>query len=269
MIIDKIKDILGMKAEKKRPTHPVEETQKPMKIKERLQIELMNELEPLGFKHLKSKQVFKKVIDKNTTVFVLYEAASYHRGFTDVELSASGNYADVEEIIFNLNDIKPVKDQHFGLFSRMQRLMPEGESANWDFVFRDSDSEEVIKQKLQKIIWRMKTILLPYVDRLSHRDTAFEEAIALDKKFLIWYKCAIPVMYCVWKHDKKKAFEYLEQRRLQLLSFVKPWEWDRVDAFRNGERFSDGKYPTKALSYLDFMTVAEKFKKWADEQEWD
>lgn len=269
MKIDKILKLFGMKAEKKRPTHPVAEIQKPMKIKERLQIELMNELEPLGFKHLKSKQVFKKVIDKNTTVFVLYEAASYHRGFTDVELSASGDYADVEEIIFDINGITPVKGQHFGLFSRMQRLMPEGESANWDFVFRDSDSEEVIKQKLQKIIWRMKTILLPYVDRLSHRDTAFEEAIALDKKFLIWYKCAIPVMYCVWKHDKKKALEYLEQKRLQLLSFVKPWEWDKVEAFRNGERFRNDERSVSAANYLDYMTIAEKFKKWADEQDWD
>lgn len=233
-----------------------------MKIIERIQLALQAELEPRGFRYLKSRTTFVKNVDKNTSLELVYDADCFHHGFTDITLLSGANYRDIEEILYELKNVTVAKPG--GFVCRLQWILPEGESANPDFSFRDNEGDEVFLQKLEKLIWRMKTYALPYIERLSHKDSAIDEAAILDRKGLIFQEGVVPVMYCVWKHDKKAALDYLEEKRLRLLKRVKPDEWELLERFKKGERFGE-QTPYQAAIYDEFMTFANRFKAWVEE----
>lgn len=236
-----------------------------MKLKEKIQIAIQAELEPLGFRYYKSRSVFERNVDRDTTVGMLYDADCFHQGFTDITLYPRASYRDIEEVLYRLINKTVAEDGHFGFVCRLQWLMPEGESANWDFNFRESDNEEIYNKKLEKLLWRMRTYALPYIERLSHKDSAIEEAAVLDRKDLIFSEGVVPIMYCVWEHDPKAALEYLEEKRLRLLGRVKPEEWELLDRFKSGERFGE-KNPLHAFAYDNFIDFANRFEKWVEEQ---
>ena len=234
-----------------------------MTIKDKIRIAIQAELEPLGFRYYKSTNVFKHRIDNSTTVELVYDADCFHSGFTDVTLLSGTSYRDIEEVLYKMTNRTVAKDGHFRLVGRLQWLMPEGESANLDFSFRDNDDEDVNNKKLEKLLCRMNTYALPYIERLSHRDSAIEEAAVLDKKGLIFSEGVVPIMYCVWKRDKNAALEYLEEKRLRLLGRVKPEEWELLDRFKAGERFGE-KNPLYAHAYEKYMDFANMFEKWVE-----
>ena len=236
-----------------------------MTLKEKIQIALQTELEPLGFRYVKSMRSFKRNVDENTTVKLVYDADCFHRGFTDVTLLSGAYYQDIEEVLYKLTNQTVAKNGHFGFVCRLQWLMPEGESANLDFCFGECDSEETYNKKLERLLWRMKAYALPYIERLSHKDSAIEEAAVLDRKDLIFSEGVIPIMYCVWKHDKKAALDYLEEKRLRLLERVKPEEWDYLERFKKGELLGE-KRPLHAYACDKFLGFANRFEKWAEEQ---
>ena len=72
-------------------------------------------------------------------------------------------------------------------------------------------------------------------------------------------------MHCLWKHDKKAALDYLEEKRLRLLEWVEPWEWELMERFKNGERFGDKK-PVGAMNYENYMDFVAKFREWLNHQ---
>lgn len=236
-----------------------------MKLKEKIQIAIQAELDPLGFRYFKSRSVFERNVDRDTTVGMLYDADCFHQGFTDITLYPRASYRDIEEVLYRLTNKTVAEDGHFGFVCRLQWLMPEGESANLDFSFRENDNEEINNKKLEKLLWRMRTYALPYIEKLSHKDSAIEETAVLDRKGLIFYEGVVPIMYCVWKHDKKAALGYLEEKRQCLLGRVNPEEWEFLERFKSGERFGD-KNPLNAVVYDEFMDFANQFKKWVEVQ---
>ena len=74
-----------------------------MKLKDRIRQALQQELEPLGFRYLKSTGDFKRSINKETNVYVYYIPDCFDRGITHVTLLAGAEYRDIEDIIYNLN----------------------------------------------------------------------------------------------------------------------------------------------------------------------
>ncbi len=236
-----------------------------MILKERIQAAIQTELEPLGFHWLKSRTIFKRSVDRNTVVRILYDADCFHRGITDVTLCAGAEYRDIEGVLYMLTNESVRKRGHFGFVCRLQWLMPEEESANWDFCFMDTDDDTAFNKKLEKLLWRMKTYLLPYVEKLSDKDSAIVEAAKLDRRGLIFFEGVVPIMYCLWKHDKKAALDYLEEKRLRLLGWVEPWEWELLERYNNGERFGEHN-PMSAAIYEKYMNFVSKFKEWLKEQ---
>lgn len=235
-----------------------------MKIKDKIRTAIQKEIEPLGFHYVKSARGFERIIDKNTIVKIVYDADCFHPGFTDITLLSAAYYLDIEEVLYKLTDMTVNEEGHLGIICRLQWLIPEEESANLDFCFRDSDNEETYYYKLHNLLWRMKTYTLEHINRLSQKDTAIKEAIWLDSKDLILAEGVVPVMYCIWKHDKKAALDYLEEKRLRLLGRVKPEEWELLERFKNGERF--GKHnPLNANIYDEYMTFSARFKEWVEE----
>ena len=141
--------------------------------------------------------------------------------------------------------------------------MPEDKpSPLWDFVFRDDDTEEAVNQKLEEMAWCVRTYLIPFLERLSHRSSALEEAIALDRRFLVTNDYLVPVMYCIWKHDKKAALDYLEEKRQRKLALVEPGEWSRLERMKNGETLTQEEYPAYALLYEEYVEKSQKIKEW-------
>jgi len=246
-----------------------------MKLREKIQLTLQEELEPLGFRYYKSLKTFKRSVDKNIIVGMYYDADCFHHGFTDITLYLFGEYRDLENVLNKLQD--RTFAQYGRVVCRLQWLLPEGEMANLDLSFQDSDSEETYNRKLRKLICQMKTYALPYLERLSHKDSAIEEAIALDRRDLFFIEGVVPVMYCVWKHDKKAALDYLEEKRQRFLGRVEPWEWERLERFKNGERFGGMEQikngvqygvnnPLNAYAYDEFMGFVSRFNEWLETQ---
>lgn len=233
-----------------------------MKVTERIQLALQTELKPLGFRYLKSRTTFVKSVDNNTSVELVYDADCFHHGFTDITLLSGANYRDIEEVLYELNNVTVAKPG--AVVCRLQWILPERESSNLDFSFHDNNSEEVFRQKLEKLIWRVKTYALPYIEKLSHKDSAIEETAILDRQGLIFQEGIVPVMYCIWKHDKKAALGYLEEKRLRLFKRIRPDEWNLLERYNNGERFGDNN-PYQAAIYNDFITFVNRFKEWVEE----
>ena len=227
------------------------------------------ELEPLGYRYLKSARDFRRNIDKSTNVYVSYDPDCFHRGFTDVTLLARAEYRDIEDVIYELNGDTAEIYGRFGLVCRLQWLLPEEEENDilYDASFRDDDTEETYNAKLEKLITRMHTNLLPYIEKLSHRESAIEAAIFLDRRFLIREEFVVPVMYCAWRHDKKAALDYLEEKRLRRYNLVTPQEWELLKRMKNGEEIENRDKPFNAISYEKYMEGAEKFKEWMEAQD--
>ncbi len=239
-----------------------------MTNKEKITLALQKELEPLGYRYIKSESEFKRKVDKDTVVYLYYDASRYHRGFTTVAFYANGEYRDLRK---ELQDqcIIDVRYWHFGFCSRLQWLMPEDKpSPLWDFVFRDDDTEEAVNQKLEEMAWCVRTYLSPFLERLSRRSSALEEAIVLDRRFLVTNAFLVPIMYCVWKHDKKAALDYLEEVGKRLLSLVEPGEWVRLERMKNGETFTQDDTPLNAMVYEEYIEGAQKVREWIWSQDY-
>ena len=242
-----------------------------MENKERILLALRAELEPLGYRYFKSTGKFSRKVDKNTIISIVYIPECFRHGFTDVILLARGEYRDIEEVLYKLTNVSVATTRrHFGiscqLFSILQMDLHE---YNADFCFWDGDSEDEYNRKLNKILERIKTHLLPYVEALSYKDSALEKAIDLEKRSLLFYEYVIPIMYCVWKHDKKAALDYLEERRQQKLSWIKPEEWERMERMKKGEKFMQDERPINALAYERYIEGAKKVREWIESQEYD
>lgn len=239
-----------------------------MDIKERILATLKKEFEPFGYRYIKSESEFKRKVDKDTIVYLYYDASRYHRGFTTVAFYANGEYRDLRK---ELQDqcIIDVRYWHFGFCSRLEWLMPKDRpSSPWDFVFRDDDTEEAVNQKLEEMAWCVRTYLIPFLERLSHRSSALEEAIALDRRFLVTNDYLVPIMFCIWKHDKKAALDYLEEVGKRLLSLVEPGEWVRLERMKNGETFTQDDTPLNAMVYEEYIEGAQKVREWIESRDY-
>ena len=236
-----------------------------MTLKEKITSAIQTELEPLGFRYLKSANDFKRIVDKNTTLYLGYLADCFHRDFIVINLYPAACFRDIEEIQYKLTGCTVARNGHLRLTCRLQWLMPEGESAYWDFRFQESDDEDTYNRKVEKLLWRIKTYALPYLERLTNKDSAIAEAINLDRNDCICFEGIASIMYCLWKHDKKAALDCLEEKRLRLLKLVKPEEWEILERFNNGERFGN-KNPVQASIYMDYLDFVAKFKEWMKEQ---
>ena len=237
-----------------------------MDIKEKVLINLKKELEPFGYRYLKSKSKFKRKVGKDIIVSLYYNASCSYRGYTTITFYARGTYLDLKKELQNQCFID-VEYWYFGFCSRLQWLMPKGRSSSpWDFVFRDDDTEEAVNQKLEDMAWCVRTYLIPFLERLSHRSSALEEAIALDQRFLVTNDYLVPVMYCIWKHDKKAALDYLEEVGKRLLSLVEPGEWVRLERKKNGERLCQDDVPIHAIVYEKYIKGAQKVREWIESQ---
>ena len=237
-----------------------------MDIKEKVLINLKKELEPFGYRYLKSKSKFKRKVGKDIIVSLYYNASCSYRGYTTITFYARGIYLDLKKELQN-QCLIDVEYWYFGFCSRLQWLMPKGRSSSpWDFVFRDDDTEEAVNQKLEEMAWCVRTYLIPFLERLSHRSSALEEAIALDQRFLVTNDYLVPVMYCIWKHDKKAALDYLEEVGKRLLSLVEPGEWVRLERKKNGERLCQDDVPIHAIVYEKYIKGAQKVREWIESQ---
>ncbi len=252
-----------------------------MTWKEKIILALQEELEPLGFRHHKSRKKFERKIDSDIKVGMYYTVASYHRGFTDVELMAFADYRDLEEVIYQLNNLSATKYGHFGMIYNLRWLLSDEEKKKdpllMDLTFRDDDIEEINNRKMESLIFKIRKYMLPSIERMSERDSAIEVAIELDRRNLIFIEGVVPVMYCLWKHDKKAASDYLEEKRLRLLEDVEPWEWELLERYKNGERFGGVKQikngveygvnnPLNAYAYDEFWGRAKLIKEWINNQ---
>ena len=252
-----------------------------MTWKEKIILALQEELEPQGFRHLKSKRTFERPVDRDIKVGMRYFVASYYRGFTDVELLAHAEYRDLEGVIYQLINLTAAKSGHFGIVYNLRWLIPDKEynkdPLHMDLAFRDNDSEETNQKKLEGLIIKIREYILPSIERMSERDSAIEVAIELDRRNLIFIEGVVPVMYCLWKHDKKAASDYLEEKRLRLLEDVEPWEWELLERYKNGERFGGVKQikngveygvnnPLNAYAYDEFWGRAKLIKEWINNQ---
>ena len=63
-----------------------------MNIKERILETLKKELEPLGYRYIKSESEFKRNVSKDILVFLYYCASNYHRGYTTVTFYPNSRY---------------------------------------------------------------------------------------------------------------------------------------------------------------------------------
>ncbi len=233
-----------------------------MNIKEKVLTILKKELEPFGYRYLKSKSKFKRKVGKDIIVSLYYNASCSYRGHTTITFYARGIYLDLKKELQN-QCLIDVEYWYFGFCSRLQWLMPEGKfSSPWDLVFCDDDTEELVNEKLEEMAWCVRTYLIPFLERLSHRSSALEEAIAFDRSFLVTNAYLVPVMYCIWKHDKKAALDYLEEAGKRRLSLVEPGEWSRLERMKNGETLTQEEYPAYALLYEEYVEESQKIKEW-------
>ena len=239
-----------------------------MDIKERILETLKKELEPLGYRYIKSESKFKRNVSKDILVYLYYCASNYHRGYTTVTFYPNSRYWDIRRELQN-QSIIDIKYWYFGFCCRLQWMRPDAPWTLWDFVFCVDDTEEIVSEKLKEMALCVRTYLIPYLERVSHRSSAFEEAIALDRSFMLSNQYLIPVMYCIWKHDKKSALDYLENRGLRLLALVEPEEWEWLERKKKGETLLKNEYPASALGYEDYIEGARKVREWIESQEYD
>lgn len=233
-----------------------------MKNREKIALALQEELEPLGYRYFKTTGKFTRKVDKDTVISIVYAPDCFHRGLVDVDLLARAEYKDIEGVLYKLTDENVSIRGHFAFICRLEWLIPESEYTYHDFCFYNYDTEDVFDKKLRKLIWYVKIYMLPYMESLSHKDSALEKAIALDRKFLINFEYVIPIMYCVWKHDKKAALDYLEEKRQRRLALVEPGEWERLERLKNGENLRPVDEPIQALMYEEYVKKSQKIKEW-------
>ena len=240
-----------------------------MNIKERILETLKKEVEPLNYRYTKSQNAFKLLSSKEIGVYLSCHIASYYRGITYVNLDAYIEFRDIKKSLKSQSIIENLEYWHLGISCRLQWMRPEVPGSTWDFVFYDDDTEEIVNQKLEQIISCTRIYLIPYLEKFSHKDSALEETISLDKRFLVADDYLIPIMYCIWKHDKKAALDYLEERGMRLRKLVKPEEWDRLERTKKGEKFMQYERPINALAYEEYIEGSKKIREWIESQEYD
>ena len=242
-----------------------------MNIKERILETLKKEFEPLGYRYLKSRSIFKRNVGKDIIVHLYYNASRFHREFTIVNFFLHGDFRDIKEVLHNQNIIDDIEYWYCGFACRLPWITPEKfESPLWDFIFCDDDTEKVVEEKLKRMAHCVRTYAIPYLEKLSHKNSALEEAIKLDQKFLLLGdEYLIPIMYCIWKHDKKSALDYLEERGIRLWKLVEPEEWEWLERKKKGETLLKNEYPASALGYEDYIEGAKKVWEWIESQEYD
>lgn len=260
-----------------------------MNYTEKIRLALQEELEPLGFRYLKTRSSFTKKLDKDTTLKFVYNPIRFRYG-TSVSILSGAEYRDIEEVVYKLSDYTVARYGHLDLSARLEWLMPKQRSWGRDFEFLERESDEINDEKLEKLMHRVRTFSLPYIERLSHKDTALEAATELEREGHIFTEGVVPVMHCLWRHDKKAALDYLEEKRLRLLANVEPWEWELLERFKNGEWFAGVEYtkdivhtrgveiikesyhcgvnnPSHAAAYDDYMQFIPRFMDWMESQD--
>ena len=73
-------------------------------------------------------------------------------------------------------------------------------------------------------------------------------------------------MYCIWKHDKKTALDYLEARGMRLQKLVKPEEWDQLERTKIAEKFMQYERPINALVYEEYIEGSKNISEWIESQ---
>ena len=63
-----------------------------MNIKERILETLKKEFEPLGYRYLKSRSIFKRNVGKDIIVHLYYNASRFHREFTIVNFFSTWRF---------------------------------------------------------------------------------------------------------------------------------------------------------------------------------
>ncbi len=241
-----------------------------MNIRERILETLKKEVEPLNYRYTKSQNAFKLLSSKEIGVYLSCHIASYYRGITYVNLDAYIEFRDIKKSLKSQSIIEKLEYWHFCISCRLQWMRPDAPWTPWDFVFCVDDTEEIVSEKLKEMAWCVRTYLIPYLERVSHRSSALEEAIALNRRFLLQNEYLIPVMYCVWKHDKKAAMDYLKDRGEQIRELAKPEEWEFLARMKKGETLMPDEHPMHALSYDRYINnEARKAREWIESQEYD
>ena len=80
-----------------------------MNIKERILETLKKEFEPLGYRYLKSRSIFKRNVGKDIIVHLYYNASRFHREFTIVNFFLHGDFRDIKEVLHNQNIIDDIE----------------------------------------------------------------------------------------------------------------------------------------------------------------
>jgi len=247
-----------------------------MNWKDKIILTLEDNLKTLGFQYIKSITDFKRIVDKKTIIYLGLIVDRFHHGYTDVSFFPAANYRDIEEVQYQLLNLSLAKHGHLRVGSRVEWLMPQNQYTYGDLDFKDDD-DKINNKKLDLLLYRLKTYALPYMERLSHKDSAIEEAIPLDLEGILWAEGTVPIMYCLWKHDKNAALDFIEKKRQVLLERVEPWEWERLERFKNGERFGGMEQikngvrygvnnPLNAYAYDEFMGFVSRFNEWLETQ---
>lgn len=219
-------------------------------------------LEPMGFKYYKSRNRYKKTVDNNTTLFFNLVFNRHMYSF-NINIFVEARYQDLEKGWMDLNsNFKPYKKGDLGIGSLLHFLFPDNAFPFMEYNFSYNDDETINCGKINKITRWVEEYAIPYYDVLCNPELNIADQIRRDKQGLLYnYENIVPVMYCVWKHDKKAALDYLEEKRLRLLGRVKSEEWELLERFKNGERFGK-QNPFNALSYDEFITFEKRFKEW-------
>jgi len=239
-------------------------------LKEQLIDSLNEKLSPLGFIYYKSRYYFKKRVNQNMTIFFNLVINSHVHSF-NINIFVGAYYRDLENALMELNvGPRPLQRGEVVIGSLLHSLFPYRDFPLRDYTFSYHDSDAINKEKRQKIMGWVEEYVKPYFDVLCTPDFMIEDQIKRDKGGMIYndfFENIVPIMYCVWKHDKQAALDYLEEKRLRLLKRVRPEEWALVERFKNGERFGE-KNPFNALTYNEFMTFSTRFKEWVQEQDY-
>ena len=92
-----------------------------MNYKESIRFALQEEMESLGFRHLKSRQMFRKIIDNNTTVQLTYILDRVNHGITSVDIRSGAEYRDI--VLYNMQEISKIANGNQNLFLNLFELM--------------------------------------------------------------------------------------------------------------------------------------------------
>ena len=235
-----------------------------MEIKERIIEAVRNEVSREGFIYVKSQCDFKRKINANTTLYLGFIVGGRQDEVINISLHPSAVYHDIEEALFAITPLYR-KQGHLSWGCRLQWILPEGESQPDDYIFRARDDEKSLERRLNVLLVKIRDYALPFLEKLCNSDDSIREIQKFDLQKLYYFEGVVPIMYCLWKHNKMAALNYMEEKRLRLLGWVEPWEWELVERFKRGERFGENN-PFHALNYEEYLAFIDRFKAWIEGQ---